>query len=213
MSCSVCRVRNDRPRPTRKADSRMEVLPDPLGPKTRFRPGANSSAAVERLRRPSIFRDARLTRPAPEAALQPHRHHDVARLRSARRANQAAAVGIGEPDFHGLGIDCRECIQQVGDIETDLELLALVVDLYFILRFFLLGVMRLQLQRVLRQSDANTAILLIRQDGGTLQCSTKRITLDDDGFARTGRNDPAIIRKLAVNKLRSEANIADLEPN
>src|SRR5512147_2566326 len=91
ISCSVCRVRNDRPRPTRKADSRTDVLPDPLGPKMRLRPGRKSSAAVAMLRTEEIWRDAKLTAltrgswlgALPRPQLQPHGHHDVARLRGA----------------------------------------------------------------------------------------------------------------------------------
>ena len=43
MSLSLLRVRNDRPRPSRKIASRIEVLPAPFSPAMRFSSGENSS--------------------------------------------------------------------------------------------------------------------------------------------------------------------------
>ena len=62
-------------------------------------------------------------------ALEPHRHDDVLGLRRARRADQAAAVRVRQPDLDLVGVDRRQRIQQVVDVEADLELLALVARL------------------------------------------------------------------------------------
>ena len=80
------------------------------------------------------------------AGSEPHRHDDVLRLRRRARADQAAAVRVGEPQLDLAGIDRGQRVEQVVDVEADLELIARVRDLQLFLRFFLLRVVSLQRQ-------------------------------------------------------------------
>src|SRR5450432_916128 len=111
--------------------SRMEVLPEAFGPRTRVVPGARVSSARSMQRKFSSASSARGMRP-----LEPHRHDDVLGVRRSGSANQAAAVGISEADLDAIGVDRAQSIQQVVYIEPDLALITLIVDLDFILSLF-----------------------------------------------------------------------------
>ena len=87
----------------------------------------------------------------------------------AGRPHQAAAVSVGQAQHDLFRIHGRQCIEQVGDVEADLDLIALVGDLNLVLGFFLFGVMCLDRDEIWLQIDANSAILLIRENRGSLQ--------------------------------------------
>ena len=63
--------------------------------------------------------------PTPGAS-EPHRHHDVAGVERPRRVDQAAAVGVRQPDLDLVALDRAQRIQQVVDVEADLDFLALI---------------------------------------------------------------------------------------
>jgi hypothetical protein len=55
---------------------------------------------------------------------EPHRHHDVLRLRRRGSADEAAAVCIGESELDLTDIDGSERIEEVVDVEANLNLVA-----------------------------------------------------------------------------------------
>src|SRR5277367_4308839 len=61
--------------------------------------------------------------------------------------------------------------------------------------------------------NSNTAVFLIRQNGRALQRLTQYVAVRLDRCNGSRRNYSGILRKTSVNKLRSEANVADLGAN
>src|SRR5688572_10685515 len=209
MSASRRRERKDRPRLRKKAASSRLVLPEAFGPTKRFAFGSSSSSTAVRHRNRSARKVPRAIRPGLEA----HRHHDVPRAGGARGAHEAARIAVRYADFHFVPVDCRQRIQQVSDVEADFELVTYVGNLDLLFGFFLLGVVRLERQRVLLQGQSDPAVFLIGQDRGPLKRCTKYLPVCNYGFRRRRGYYAAIFRESAVNELRCEANVADLGAN
>src|SRR5208282_555043 len=137
----------------------MEVLPDAFGPTRRLTEGSSSSSSCRRQRRSSTCSPSKLM---PVGASKAHRHNYKLDRAVARRADQAAAVGIGQADLNRIRIDRSQCLQQIGDVKPDFDFLTFKADLDLILRFLLLGVMRLYRQQVGREGQSDTAVFLVR---------------------------------------------------
>src|SRR5882672_2404210 len=164
MSFSLLRVRNERPRPSRKIASRIDVLPAPFSPAMRFSSGENSSVADSMQRRFSMRSSARDIDAALRARLagsEPHRHDDVLRTRRARGANQAAAIAVSQSENDLFRIDGGQGIEEVRNVEADFNFVAFVFNLDLVFRLFLFGVMCLDRDEIRLQIDANSAILLV----------------------------------------------------
>src|SRR5262249_22853108 len=118
-----------------------------------------------------------------------------------------------EPDLDAVALDRTQRIEQIVDVETDLDFLALVRHLHLILGFLLLWVMRLEGQEIWPYRQADPPVLLVRKDGGALQGLPQclPIRLDRTGWIR--RDDPRVLRETTIDQLRSEANLADLGSN
>jgi hypothetical protein len=75
-------------------------------------------------------------------------------------------------------------VEQVGDVETDIERLAIVLDFDLFLRFFLLGVGGHDLQTAVGKHQANAAELLVGQNRClTIDCS-KSVRSTETTFLR-----------------------------
>src|ERR1700692_4816117 len=57
---------------------------------------------------------------------KPHRHHDIARRSVPRRADETAAVAIGQPQLHFLAVDGGQGIQQIIHVESYLEVRSVI---------------------------------------------------------------------------------------
>jgi hypothetical protein len=96
--------------------------------------------------------------------------------------DEAAAVGVSESDLNAIALDGAEGIQQIVDVEADLDFLALVRHLDLVFRFLLLGIVSLEREQIRAYGEPDTAVLLVRENCGALQCLPQR-------FARTPGND------------------------
>src|SRR4029077_9163231 len=130
-----------------------------------------------------------------------------------RCVDQAAAVGVREANDDLVGLDGRQGVQQIVDVEADLDFLAFVGDFDLVFGFFLLRVVRLECQKVRPGGQADAAILFVRQDGGALQRLAQNFTIRLDSLRRAGRDYASVLRETSVNELRCEANVADLGAN
>ena len=106
--------------------------------------------------------------------LDAHRHHDVLEAVVVRQREQRAGIGVGKAALDGLGGDVVEHVEQVGDVEADVERVALVVDFDFFLRFFLLGVGGEDLRGCRRPSTRRTPrnFSLVRIAARCSECSS-----------------------------------------
>jgi len=132
---------------------------------------------------------------------------------SPSRADQAAAVPVSQPDLDLWPVDRCQRIHQVVDVETDVDLLAFVGDLDLFLQLLPVPDVRLDRQQVRLHRKADTAILLVRQDRGTLQRLAQVFANRGDQTRRLFGITRPYSGKAPINQLRSEANIADLYPN
>src|ERR1700691_5985331 len=104
----------------------MDVLPEAFGPTRRLTEGSSSSSSRLRQRRSSTCSPSRLM---PVGASKAHRHDYKLDRAVARRADQAAAVGIGQANLDRIRIDRGQCLQQISDIKADLHFLPFKTDL------------------------------------------------------------------------------------
>src|SRR5690606_29839938 len=100
------------------ASSRL-VLPLPLSPYTRLKPGSGSRVWKPRLRTAemlSLFR-AGMHAPAPaKPASKPHRHDNEEGWAVVHALDQDTAVGIGQRHLHRLRAKHVENVDQVADV-------------------------------------------------------------------------------------------------
>src|SRR5688500_140372 len=113
---------------------------------------------------------------------QPHWHHDVLGTRSPGGPDETAAVSIGKPEHDLSGVYRRERVEEIGDIEADFHFLALVGHFDLVLGLFLFGVMCLDRDEIRLQTDANSPILLIRENRRTLQRLAQPFAIGFDLF-------------------------------
>src|ERR1700722_4765248 len=107
------------------ASSRL-VLPDALDPLISVKRGSRSSTADCKQRK-SVTCSRRRDNS------KPHGHYDIARRGVAGRANQTAAVAVGQPQLDFLTIDGGQGIQQVIHIETYFQVATVVAHLDLLL--------------------------------------------------------------------------------
>src|SRR5580693_6045885 len=70
----------------------------------------------------------------------PHRHDDIFVVVTLAHGDERAGVGIAEGQDYLIGGQVVQDIEQIGDVKTDVERLALVRDLEFLLSFLLFAV-------------------------------------------------------------------------
>ncbi len=109
-----------------------------------------------------------------------------------------------------LAVDRGEGVQQIIDVEADLELVALEIDFDLVLGFFLLRVVSLQGQHSGLQHQANTAVFLVRENGGSLHALHAVHPGPLPPSCWDLQDHAPIFGETAVNELRSEANVANL---
>ena len=97
-------------------------------------------------------------------------------LLASRTSAEELASRSGEDDV--LVAQGGEGIEQVVDVEADRQAVDLGVGFDFFLRFFLLRVVRVDLQLARRDLDAHAAVLLVGQDRRTLQGRAQHFAVD-----------------------------------
>ena len=82
------------------------------------------------------------------------------------RLDQATAVRIAQSDLNFIAANRTQHIEQISHIEADFQAGPLIIDLELLVRFFLLGIMRLNSDVVLLKVESNAAVFLIRENRG-----------------------------------------------
>ena len=100
---------------------------------------------------------------------------------------------------------------EVGDVEADVERVALVVDGQLFLGLFLLAVRADDLELVGAEHDAHAAEFLVGQDGGALQRGQELDAVELDVLAWPDRDHAVEVGKLAVDDLAHELDVGEAE--
>src|SRR5690606_28909696 len=183
--------------------SRRLVLPEALGPTIQVSEGSNSRSADSKHRKsrscsrsslmPCLYWGTGETGGARSAGpavmdLQPHRHDHVAGIWIARLFDQAAGIGVRQRQLHGFAVDGTQGIEQVGNVEADLQLAAVIVQLQLLFRLLLLWVVRLQGKHAGAQGQADASILLVGKDRGAAQGLAQRLAVRNHFLVPALRN-------------------------
>ncbi len=126
---------------------------------------------------------------------------------------QGGGVGIAQLDDDVLIAQCRQRIEQVVHVEANGQVADLGIGLDLFLRFFLLGVVRADLQLARRDFNADAAVLLVGQDGRTLQRRTQGFAVHLHFAVGADRDHRFVIRETAIDQLRGEGDIVALDPH
>src|SRR5688500_13956553 len=103
------------------------------------------------------------------APLDAHRHHDVLEVFAPRHLHQRARVGVPHRHRDRGRVHVVEHVEEVGDVEADVERIAVVVDGEALFGLLLLVVRADDRQRPLGEHQAHAADLLVRQDCGAIE--------------------------------------------
>src|SRR3989442_4577797 len=146
------------------------------------------------------------------AKSDPHRHHDVFEALFARVADERAGRGIAERTLQLIARHIVQHVEQVVDIEADVQRIAPIAHLELLLRLFLVGIGRYDLQAAVGQDPAHAAELFIRQDRRALQRLAQRLALPLHPVLGLRPDDSWLIGKLAVDQLGDELDRPEAEP-
>ena len=83
-----------------------------------------------------------------------------------------------------------------------------MINADFFFRFFLLRVVRLDLQLACSQLQTDTTVLFVGQDRGTAEGFAQCLAIAQNEFVAALGQNALVIRELAVNQLRGEGEFA-----
>src|SRR5690606_35015947 len=103
-----------------------------------------------------------------------------------------------QPDLFGAA--SRERIEEIGDIESDLQILAAEIDGDLLFGLLLLGIVGEDSQYAGAEAQANPAVFLVRQDRDPVQRLPEGLAFADRGLVTALRNDVLVIREASVDE-------------
>src|SRR6202000_273595 len=132
------------------------------------------------------------------------RHHHMARLVVALLLEKTA--GLAAPQVYPDLVTAQRAqrVGQVANVEADREIVDHRLGFDFFLGFFLLGIVRNDLDAARRQLELYATVLLVRQDRGALQGALQHVTLDRRRLVCTERNHGLVVRETTVDELGRE---------
>src|SRR6266849_7268272 len=140
-----------------------------------------------------------------------HRHHDVLKILVSRHRHEHAAIGVADRAVHVLRVQVVKHIQQIGNVEADIEGLAVVVDVKLFLGFFLLGVGADDLKAAGADHPAHATKFLVRKYCSPLQRLLEQQAIQDEVLLVVRRYYPRVVGKFSIDDLRNEVDPREAE--
>src|SRR5688572_9691460 len=141
----------------------------------------------------------------------PHRHDNVFEVSFGGIANERARRRVAEGTFDAFAGYVVEDVQQVVHVEADVERIARVAHLELLVRFFLLGVRRDDLQAAVGEHPTHAAEFFVGKDRRAQQRLAQRLARRLQAVLVARGNYACVIRKLAVDQLGDEVDGAEAE--
>src|SRR5688572_9133753 len=105
----------------------------------------------------------------------PHRHDDVLEVLLGRIGDERARRRIAERAFDALAGNVVQDVEQVVHVETDIQRIARIVHFELLVRFFLLGVRRDDLQAAVGEHPTHAAEFFVGKDRRAQQRLAQRL--------------------------------------
>ena len=106
-----------------------------------------------------------------------------------------------------------EYIQQVTDVEADLQAISVIAYRHNLFRLFLFGIISNDIKAVLGELQANTAVLLVGENGRAGKGLTQLYAGTCHDLVGITRQNALIIGKLAINQLGREGEAVSGGPH
>ena len=143
--------------------------------------------------------------------LNTHRHNDIFEVGIVRNGNKGRRIGIAQFDTDFIVFQVPQYIKQIGDVETDVDIVAGIVEFDFLDGFFLIGVCRTDLDASGCQNAADSLEFVARHDGGSLQGFLQLFTRNGEAVFVSLRNDACIVGELAFDQFGNQFDITENE--
>src|SRR6185437_10543146 len=140
-----------------------------------------------------------------------HRHHDVLEVVAARHLHEGARVRVAHRDAYCGAIDVVEDVEEVRDVESDVERIAVVFHGEPLFGLLLLVVRADDGEGVLGEHQPHAADLLVGEDRRAVDRLREHGAVERDPVLVRGGDHLLVVGELALDDLRDDLDAAEAE--